>query len=311
MQKIKITKKNSGQRLDKFLAQELNTSRNQIQKMVKSGQILVNTKIARTAYKLCEKDVIEMVKKEIKKPTKKEAKIKAKKINLKLKIVFENNDFLVIEKPAGISVHPSETSQEKTLIDFVLEKYPKIAKVGEDPQRPGIVHRLDKNVSGLIVIAKNQDAFDHLKDQFKKRQVKKEYTALVYGKIEKNEGEIDFHISRSKDGKMAASPKSQELKKSKRAITEYEVIKGYQNYTLVKAMPKTGRMHQIRVHFYAFNHPIVGDELYAQKKYKVKIKLKRLFLHSSHLEFFDMENTLVKFDSPLPLALKNILKKLT
>lgn len=296
-------------RLDKFLSDHFGISRNQTQKLINNKQVLVNKKIARTAYRLCENDRIEVLEKQTKKEiAQKKQAVKTQKF--KLKIIFEDNDFLVIDKPAGIAVHPSEKGIETTLIDLVLNKYPQIAKIGENPLRPGIVHRLDKNVSGVMVIAKTQKAFDHLKEQFKKRQVKKEYTALVFGNIDKNEGTIDFEIFRSKNGKMAASPISQNLAKAKLAITDFEVLQRFKNYTLIKALPKTGRMHQIRVHFYAFNHPIVGDELYKQKSFKTKIKTKRIFLHATQLEFLDLNNEPVKFNSPLPLTMKNAIKNL-
>jgi 23S rRNA pseudouridine1911/1915/1917 synthase len=315
---IKITTKNINNRLDKFLTAELpDFSRSQIQKMIKGGEILVNGKIVAPHYFLKVGDKIEVKRAKDKKQTAtpKNTKKLPETIDhqplifdFKSSIVSENDDFLIIEKPAGLAVHPAPGLKESTLIDYVLEKYPKIAKVGEDPGRPGIVHRLDKEVSGLIVIAKNQDAFDHLKEQFQKRKVKKEYQALVYGEIDKDEDTIDFPIGRGLKGRMAARAKSAE-EKGKRAATEFQVVKRYTNFTLLKVQIKTGRTHQIRVHLLAYGYPIVGDRIYYIKKIK-PASLSRPFLHSSVLGFYDLHNQWVEFKSELPEELENYLKKL-
>jgi 23S rRNA pseudouridine1911/1915/1917 synthase len=228
----------------------------------------------------------------------------------RLKIIEDTGHYIVINKPAGLLVHEAPGSQEPTLVDIILKKYPKIAKVGEDPLRPGIVHRLDREVSGLLVIAKTQDMFDHLKKQFKSRQIKKEYTALVYGAPQKPEGEISFNIDRSEtiDYKMAAVPTHEE--RGRRAITEFEVTEHMGNYTLLKIKPKTGRTHQIRVHLNAYGLPIVGDLVYKPKKLKTKIKMDRIFLNAHYLSFKDLDDKLKEFTISLPANLENILAKL-
>lgn len=235
---------------------------------------------------------------------------------LKYKKIKENKEFLVINKPAGLLVHGAGHIKEKTLADQLLKDYPGLAKVGEDPERPAIVHRLDKLVSGLMVIPKTQASFDNLKEQFQARKIGKEYTALVYGQIETDEGEIDFPIKRSSRGfKMAAIPKT--IKKEtnpdgRQAITEFRVIKKFINYALLKVKIKTGRTHQIRVHLLAFGHPIAGDDLYSTKKTREKNKklnLGRIFLVATKLGFKDLDGVGQEFEIGLPKELEEVLEK--
>ncbi|MCX6798092.1 MAG: RNA pseudouridine synthase, partial [Candidatus Falkowbacteria bacterium] len=209
---------------------------------------------------------------------------------------------------------------------------PEIKNVGDDPMRPGIVHRLDKEVSGLMVIAKNQLSFENLKKQFKKREINKEYIALVYGKIEPEEGEINFPIRRAQSGyKMAALPimnsgliekkrlsgrdagTNEALLKSREALSLFKVIKRFINYTLLQVRIKTGRTHQIRVHFAAYGHPLVGDNLYSTKKTRVKNKklnLGQVFLFSKRLAFSDLAGKTQEFELDLSPELKVFLEKI-
>lgn len=226
----------------------------------------------------------------------------------KIKIIFENKDFLVLDKPAGLEVAAEIKKEEPTLVDWLLKKYPFIQKVGSDPARPGIVHRLDKAASGLIVVAKNQKAFEHLKKQFLERKIKKEYTVLVYGRILRDEGIIEFPIARTKSGRFAAQPKG--AIEGRVAVTEYEVMQRFKNFTLLKIRIKTGRTHQIRVHLHALGHSVVGDKLYKQKKVK-KILMDRLFLHASTLGFFNLKDEWMEFQSVLPNELKDFLETLS
>ncbi len=234
---------------------------------------------------------------------------------IKYKKIFEDKNFLVINKPAGLLVHGADHIKEPTLADQLLKKYPELIKIGEDPIRPGIMHRLDKQVSGLMVITKTQAYFDHLKKQFQDRTIIKIYTALVYGKIEKDEDEINFPIQRSSKGhKMAALPfttKGKFTEEGRQAITEFEVIKRFINYTLLKVKIKTGRTHQIRVHLSAYGHPVVGDDLYSTKKTREKNKklnLGRIFLVATKLSFTDLDKEQKTFIIELPEELKNFLK---
>lgn len=246
-------------------------------------------------------------------------------------IIFENNDYLVLNKPAGLIVHGGTGIDEPVLTDWLRERYPEIENVGDDPIRPGIVHRLDKEASGLMIVAKNQKAFDYFKKQFQKRKIVKKYTALTHGKISKDEDLIAFPIKRSKDGyKMAALPVSSETisdknkpsnrdrgtlraqEESKEAITEFSVLYRYINYTLLDVKIKTGRTHQIRVHFYAYGHPLVGDPLYWTKKTKVKnekLNLGRIFLVARELNFKDLDGEKQSFTIDLPKDLQSFLDK--
>lgn len=266
----------------------------------------------------------------------KTTKIKAAEINEMDRtfpeIIYEDDDCLVINKPAGLAVHGGGNLKEITLADLLLERYPEIRLVGDDPIRPGIVHRLDKEVSGLMVIAKNQANFESLKQQFKDRDVNKEYTALVHGRLANDEGEINFPIKRARDGyKMAAlplntedllsrrAPKSRDqgnlegLFKARIAKTAYQVEKRLINYTLVRVQIKTGRTHQIRVHFFALGHPLVGDGLYYNKKSKsqnAKVALGRIFLYARQLSFKSRNGETRKFSINMPEVLEECLKKL-
>lgn len=247
-----------------------------------------------------------------------------------IEIIYEDDDVLVINKPAGLIVHESDNTEDKTLADFLVEARPEIASVGEDSRRPGIVHRLDREASGLMVVAKNNESFLSLKEQFKSRRVKKQYLALAYGKIIADEGLINFPIVRAKAGhKMAAIPLSiggdknilsnrdqgniKAREKSREAITNFEVIKRWPHFTLLKIKIKTGRTHQIRVHLAAYGHPLLGDNLYGTAKTKVKnnkIDLGRIFLLAQKLSFTTLNGEKKEFKIEEPTELKAFLDKL-
>lgn len=250
--------------------------------------------------------------------------------SIKLKIVYEDENLVVIDKPAGLLTHPiskkrsnfhpsvgEQISQEKTLTDFLSNRYPEIKKVGDEPElRPGLVHRLDKDTSGLMVIARNQEAFNFFKKQFsapakkynresaevfgkneQEQKVEKRYLALVYGQILKDEGQIILPIGKSKKfGRQAAGLKA---KNSRPALTEFKVSKRFKNYTLLEVYPKTGRTHQIRTHLTSIGHPIVGDQLYSKKKSE-PTGLTRQFLHAYFLKFTAPDGKILEFQSELP-----------
>ncbi|MDD4606981.1 MAG: RNA pseudouridine synthase [Patescibacteria group bacterium] len=223
----------------------------------------------------------------------------------KINIISKNQDYVVINKPAGLLVHPAPHSQEKTLVDFLIQKYPQIKNVGDDEQRPGIVHRLDKEVSGLLVVTLNQTMFTNLKEQFQTHQILKEYQALVYGQVKDDQGIINLAIGRSTKnfGQMSVNT----LKDLKPALTEYQVEQRFKNYTLLKVRIKTGRTHQIRLHLKELGYPIVGDSIYTFKKFKNKTDLNRIFLHSYHLGLNDLKNEWQEFKIDLPIELQDFL----
>ncbi len=314
---IIITLKEQGSRLDKFLAgKNPGQSRSKIQKAIKNGEILINGEKVPVHYFLKAGEKIKFIpgqKPAEKKPATKPAA--SKKLFKKIKITAQENDFLILEKPAGLLVHPAGEKNEPTLIDWLTANYPELSKIGEDPGRPAIIHRLDKKVSGLMIIPKNQTAFDFFKNQFQERKIKKKYSALVYGVIPEEETEINLAISRSRTrpGLFAAHPKNKEKnfsKKDKSALTFLKVIERFCHYTLIKASPITGRTNQIRVHLFSFGYPIVGDRLYCQKNQKYQLNLKRIFLHADSLEFSGPDGRTFKFKSPLPEELNKCLKEL-
>lgn len=236
---------------------------------------------------------------------------------MSLPIIFASDEYIIINKPAGLLAHGAEHIKEPSLIEELLQEYPGVAKVGDDPSRPGLVHRLDKMVSGLMVIARTTDSFDSLKKQFQSRSIEKTYVALVYGKIDKDEGEIIFPIKRSRYGhKMAALPPTDKGEKNllgRTAITEFWVTRRYINYTLLQVAIRTGRTHQIRVHLSAYGHPLVGDDLYATPKTKAKnqkLNLGRIFLVATRLKFADLSGEEKKYQIDLPDDLQSFLNTL-
>ncbi len=207
---------------------------------------------------------------------------------IKIDVIADTPDYLVINKPSGVLVHPTNKGETDTLTAWLLEHYPEIKNVGDSPERPGLVHRLDKDASGVMVIAKTPAAFAHLKQQFQERIIEKEYIVLVHGKMDKEEGVIDFPIDRGIEGRMAAKPKIPKISlqaidegdMGKEATTEWLVKQRFTRFTLLDVKIHTGRMHQIRVHMLAYNRPVVGDTLYFNRKLNLKRdkELGRLFL---------------------------------
>ncbi|MBI4713592.1 RluA family pseudouridine synthase [Candidatus Uhrbacteria bacterium] len=302
---FQVSDKEQNERLDIFLAKKLNRSRASVQKLIKSESVLVEKKPAESDLRLQTGQKIEVPELEESAP-----KIKKGEIPI-LDIIYEDNDLLVINKPAGLLVHEAEGKEnEPTVVDALLERYPSITEIGEDPKRPGIVHRLDKDVSGLMVITKTQQAFESLKTQFQNRKIHKEYLALVYGTLPKDHDVIQFKIARSHArGRMVARTETQE---GKEAITEYEVLKRFKNHTYARVILHTGRTHQIRVHFLAIDHPLVGDNLYQKNHMKNirQIELDRIFLHSHKLRLKLIDGTEKTFEEPLPHKLENLLRTL-
>lgn len=281
------------ERLDKYLVAQLDEVRNQVQHMIRDRLVTVNDKAASVHQWLREGDrvvVLEKPKPEVAVPA--------------LDVVDETENYIVVNKPVGVLVHPALNSPFPRLTDALLQAYPNIIEVG-DPERPGIVHRLDRDVSGLLVVAKNQTMFDNLKAQFKNKTVIKKYTALVEGVIEDEAGIINFPISRSKTfrGRMAARPLGQE---GKDAETHFMVLERFPHMTLVELQPITGRMHQLRVHMKAFGHPLVGDTLYGRREQGKLIEqpIDRIFLQSTTLAFNDINGEHQSYTLPLDKKLQ-------
>jgi len=210
-------------------------------------------------------------------------------------ILYEDENIVAINKPAGLVVHSDGKTSEPTLTDWVFSKYPKTKDVGEPIitssgkiiERAGIVHRLDRETSGVMLVAKTKEGFECLKKQFQNHEIKKVYEAFVFGEMKDDKGVIDRPIGRSKSDFRRWSAQRGARGEMREAITEYEVLKRADGYSFVKVMPKTGRTHQIRVHFKAINYPLVADSLYAPDR-ENNLGFKRLALHSKQVTFKDV-----------------------
>ncbi|MDQ7814456.1 MAG: RluA family pseudouridine synthase [Patescibacteria group bacterium] len=280
------------QRLDIFLAGKLGVSRSQAAKSIKNGEVTVNDKKASVHKFLNTGDKVALLEGQTidAAGAKHDTPVPEQHATPYLKIIDETDDFIVLDKQSGVLVHPDDKQEIGTLVDALVAHYPKIAKIGEDPERPGIMHRLDKEVSGLMVVAKKQDAFDHLKKQFAEHSVDKKYLALVQGSVSQDEGDIKFRIARSSTkGRMASRPANEE--EGKAAWTHYRVLRRFKNASLLELWIFSGRTHQIRAHLLALGHPVFGDTLYTLRGAKSITqkarKTPRLMLQCVHLAFKD------------------------
>lgn len=275
-----------GQRLDIFCsAYSPDKSRSRLQKAIKEGEIVVNGDVVKPSYAVREGDLVLVAASDVAvvEPGEEEEVPD-------IQIVHEDKDLVVIDKPAGVLVHPTgadSLNSLNTVAGWFKQRYPEAAEVGEDSARPGIVHRLDKNTSGLMVLAKTDSSFESLKKQFKKLGAKKEYLALVYGVPGMGEGRINQAISRSKKNpsRRTIVPKEKDfLMKGKPAITEWKKECSFgDKFALLRVFPLTGRTHQIRVHMHFIGHPMVGDELYVFKRQKPPVGAGRQLLHAEKL----------------------------
>ena len=295
----KINEELVGQRLDKSIAKKNeNISRVAIQRMIDEGNILVNGKKIKASYKVNLNDIIEI---NITEPK----QIDIKPENIPLNVVYEDNDILVVNKQKGLVVHPGNGNPDGTLVNAIMAKCKNsLSGIGGEI-RPGIVHRIDKDTSGLLIVAKNDNSHINLSNQIKNHEVKKTYIALVRGKIKENQATIDMPISRStKDRtKMAVS------KKGKNAITHIKVLEKFSNYTLLEVNIETGRTHQIRVHLSEIGYPIVGDYVYSNGKNPFNIQGQ--MLHSFKLEFkHPRTNKTMCLEANLPEYFEEVLEKL-
>lgn len=306
---IKVVTADAGSRLDIFLVSQFPAhSRSFLQQLIESGDVLVNGISVKKHYRIKAGDMIDVHVKD------EEVASVEPDPTVPFRVVHDEKDFAVVEKPAGVVTHPSQTHKKGTLVNGLLARWPEIRGVGEDLMRPGIVHRLDKETSGLMVIAKTQSMFTWLKKQFQSRNVEKTYIALVAGRPAKSEGEISVPIGRLKAKQIAVSGinkrVSGNVSKSRNASTGFKILEFYNGFTLVEARPKTGRMHQIRVHFKYLGHPLAGDKTYASKKVLSSLPLPRHFLHASALSFPLPDGQKASFSSPLPEDLRGVLKGL-
>ncbi|MCD5481383.1 RluA family pseudouridine synthase [Lactobacillus delbrueckii subsp. bulgaricus] len=266
-----LTAEESGQRLDKYLAGEMtDLSRSRIKELVQAGEILVNGKKSKVSYKVQKDDLIQVIVLPLE-PLKLEAE------NIPLDIVYEDKDVIVVNKPQGMVVHPAAGHPSHTLVNALLYHTRDLA---DSPEgfRPGIVHRIDKDTSGLLMVAKNAAARESLEKQLAAKSNKRQYLAIVHGNFAEEEGTIDAPIGRNpKDRKQMAV-----VEKGKSAVTHFKVLEQYQGYSLVECQLETGRTHQIRVHMAYIGHPLAGDPLYGSRK---TLPGHGQFLHAKTLGF--------------------------
>ena len=285
-------------RIDIAVAEALSTSRSKVQKAVKASQVLVGGQSVTPHLEVRAGSIITY-----------DPAIFAKKVLSTepppvLSVLYEDDDVIVINKPAGLLVHETENSIEPTLVDALIAMRPDMKNVGDQPHRSGLVHRLDKAASGVMIVAKTNDALAFLKKQFKDRETSKKYTVLVDGVMEKEVNTLLMPISRSKHhGRMAAKPESQG---GKEAVTHYEVVKQYPHHALLYVTIETGRTHQIRAHMFSINHPVVGDTLYRTRGSKPR-EIGRLFLHARELTVNLPSGERKTFTAPLPPELEQVL----
>lgn len=288
-----------GKRLDLFVISVIkDLSRMNAKRLIEDGNVQVNLKNSKVSYKVQNGDIIE-----IHIPEAKQLDLKAQEIPIE--VVYEDSDIIVVNKPKGLVVHPANGNWDGTLVNAIMAICKdSLSGIGGEV-RPGIVHRLDKDTSGLLIIAKNDKAHINMSNEIKNREVKKVYIALVRGIVAENEATINMPIGRSnKDRKKMAV-----VKNGKEAITHFKVIKRFDKYTLLEVKIDTGRTHQIRVHLSEIGHPVVGDEIYSNGKNEFGVHGQ--LLHAKSLDFkHPITGKDMHLEAELPEEFKNILKKL-
>ena len=284
-------------RIDVFISEKLGSSRNSVQKLICDGNITVNERKVKANYKVKINDTIKIV---IPPPVILDVKAE----NIALDIVYEDNDLTVINKPQGMVVHPAAGHYSGTMVNGLMYHLKNLSTIN-GVMRPGIVHRLDKNTSGLMLVAKNDRAHNFLSGCLKEHSINRIYYALVEGNIKEDDGEINAPLGRSEKDRKKFTVTN---KNSKEAITNYWVIERYGKYTLLKLKLKTGRTHQIRVHMKHIGHPVVGDDVYGKTN---KFGLEGQLLHSKILGFVHPTTSkYMEFESELPDYFLKVLKKI-
>ena len=290
-----IIVEDEGKRIDVFLKEQLNISRSKIQKLIKDKKILVNNQEINNSYKMVLNDKI-TINDEL------DFEIHVRPQDIDINIVYENDDLLVINKESGMVTHPAPGNYENTLVNALVGKY----CLSSNNIRPGIVHRLDKDTSGLMLVAKNDWAHDKLAEMIKKKEVKRTYVALVSGVINHETGTIDAPIGRDRNNplKMMVTDVN-----SKHAITHFKVLERFNKHTLIECYLETGRTHQIRVHMSYIGYPIVNDPVYGKEIYDKDFGQ---LLHSKKIEFNNpRDNEHLVFEADIPKRFKEIMIEVT
>lgn len=287
------------QRLDKFLSSKLGLSRSKVQKFIHSGNVKVNQKTVEIPHHKVKTTEIIEVQISPSSPHNFEAE------NIPLDVIYEDKHLLIINKPSGLTVHPAGEKKTGTLVNALLNHCgEEILKIGGN-DRGGLVHRLDKDTSGVMIIAKTNTTHTEISHQFKQREIEKTYIALVWGIIEEDEGEINTPIGRSIGDRRKMSVFSA---KPRESTTSFRVQERFNDFTLLELKPKTGRTHQIRIHLASIGHPVIGDAIYGGKKRipssslnNIENRIKRQFLHAHKLKFYHPElKKFMEFQVPLP-----------
>ena len=299
MYKYIVKNEDKCKRLDRYVTeQNAEITRTAVQRLIDEKNILVNGKEQKVSYKVNENDVVEV---EIPEPK----KIEIKAEDIPIEVIYEDSDIIVVNKPKGMVVHPGNGNVDGTLVNAIMAKCEgSLSGIGGEI-RPGIVHRIDKDTSGLLIVAKNDKAHVNLSEQIKEHKVKKTYIALVRGVVKENEATIDMPIGRSKTDrkKMAV------CKDGKNAVTHIKVLKRWEHYTLLQVNIETGRTHQIRVHLSYIGYPIIGDYTYSNGKNEFGVVGQ--CLHAQKLEFkHPITNKIVELEAPLPEYFQEIIQKL-
>ncbi len=288
-----------GERIDRFLAEKTNSlSRSRIQKLITEGHITVNRKIVKPNYKIKDRDLVKVI-------LPPSAPLRLEPENIPLDIIYEDEGLIVVNKPRGMVVHPAPGNYSGTLVNALLYHCHDLSGIN-GMLRPGIVHRLDKDTTGLIVAAKSDMVHRELAKQLKERKIKRTYLALVHGNIKEDRGIIDAPL-----GRHPAERKKMTVLKSggRTARTCYRVQERFGNYTLVRARLETGRTHQVRVHLAYIKHPVVGDPLYGPRKNNYG--LKGQLLHAQELELYNpVKNEIMKFEAEPPQDFREFLRKI-
>lgn len=306
---LSVTTADAGQRLDAFLAAHIEGwSRARLQRLIEAAEVLVNGQVAKSSYKLRPNDQIEV---ELTPPP----STAFAPEDIPLDIVFEDDDLIVVNKPAGMVVHPATGVDSGTLANALAFHFTRLSNTA-GAARPGIVHRLDKGTSGLLVVAKTESAHEHLSDQFRARDVFKSYLALVHGQVEEKGGEIDQPIARDPSNRIRMAV----VRGGRPSVSIYRVRQRFERFTLLDVELKTGRTHQIRVHLAWLKHPVVGDQVYGGGRDKTVVdarirariaSLGRQFLHAEKLGFrHPRTGEQVRFIAQLPLDLLQLLDEL-
>lgn len=300
MNKFIITEEDVESRIDKFLCCNLSDiSRSQIQNILKEGNVLVNNINVKPSYKLNLNDEII-----INFTPPKEIDILPE--NIPLDVVYDDEDIIIINKPKGMVVHPAPSNYTGTLVNGLMYHFKDSLSGINGDLRPGIVHRIDKNTSGLLVVTKNDKAHLSLSQQFKEHTIERKYHAICYNNIKEDFGVIDKPLNRDKKDR---KKRAVDFNKGKRAVTHYKVIERFGKYTYVECQLETGRTHQIRVHMASIGHGIIGDDVYTNNK--IKFNLEGQTLHAKTLGFIHPSTKeKVLFDSDLPEYFENILQHL-